>query len=142
MQFHVIGQNINFYLTNFFGFPTCSDGKESACNVGDLGSIPGLRRSHGRGHGNPLQYSCLKNPHRQRPAGYNPWDRRVRPFRMTKHNFVILLDSCPCDIFSCMLHHTFFIRIGIIISLGTRSYCVVCIVFPPNVCAVLPRNSF
>ena len=36
--------------------------KESACNVGDLGSIPGLGRSPGGGHGNPLQYSCLKNP--------------------------------------------------------------------------------
>ena len=38
-----------------------SDGKESACNVGDLGSIPGLERSPGGGHGNPLQYSCLEN---------------------------------------------------------------------------------
>ena len=34
----------------------------SACNVGDLGSIPGLRRSPGEGDGNPLQYSCLENP--------------------------------------------------------------------------------
>ena len=39
-----------------------SDGKESACNVGDLGSIPGLGRSPGGGYGNPLQYSCLENP--------------------------------------------------------------------------------
>ena len=38
-----------------------SDGKESACNAGDLGSIPGLGRSPGEGHCNPLQYSCLKN---------------------------------------------------------------------------------
>ena len=40
-------------------------GKESACNVGDaggVGSIPGLGRSPGRGHGTPLQYSCLENP--------------------------------------------------------------------------------
>ena len=36
--------------------------KESACNAGDLGSIPGLGGSPGRGHGNPLQYSCLQNP--------------------------------------------------------------------------------
>ena len=36
--------------------------KESACNVGDLGSIPGLGRSPGGGHGNLLQYSCLENP--------------------------------------------------------------------------------
>ena len=44
------------------GFPSGSDGKESACNAGDLGLIPGLRRSPGGGHSNPLQYSCLENP--------------------------------------------------------------------------------
>ena len=44
------------------GFPEGSDGKESACNAGDLGSIPGLRRSPGEGIGSPLQYSCLENP--------------------------------------------------------------------------------
>ena len=36
--------------------------KESACNAGDVGSIPGLGRSSGEGNGNPLQYSCLENP--------------------------------------------------------------------------------
>ena len=40
--------------------------KESTCNAGDLGSIPGLERSPGEGHGNPLQYFCLENPHGQR----------------------------------------------------------------------------
>ena len=44
------------------GFPGGSDGKESTCNVGDLGSIPRLGRSAGEGHGNPLQYSGLENP--------------------------------------------------------------------------------
>ena len=43
------------------GFPCGSAGKESACNVGDLSSIPGLGRSPGEGKGNPLQYSGLKN---------------------------------------------------------------------------------
>ena len=43
-------------------FPGSSAGKESACNAGYLGSIPGLGRSPGGGHGNPLQYSCLENP--------------------------------------------------------------------------------
>jgi len=43
-------------------FPGGSDDKASAYNVGDLGSIPGLRRSPGEGNGNPLQYSCLENP--------------------------------------------------------------------------------
>ena len=44
------------------GFPGGLDGKESACNAGDLGYIPGLGRSPGGGHGNPFQYSCLENP--------------------------------------------------------------------------------
>ena len=43
------------------GFPHCSDGKESACNAGGLGSIPGLERSPGEGNVYPLQYSCLEN---------------------------------------------------------------------------------
>ena len=43
-------------------FPGGSDGKASACNVGDLGSIPGLGRSPGERNGNPLQYCCLENP--------------------------------------------------------------------------------
>ena len=44
------------------GFPGGSDGRESACNAGDLGSIPELGRSPGGGDGNPLQCSCLENP--------------------------------------------------------------------------------
>ena len=43
-------------------FPGGSDGNESACNVGDPDSIPGLGRSSGEGNGNLLQYSCLENP--------------------------------------------------------------------------------
>ena len=57
----------------YLGFLGGSDGKESACNAGDLGSIPGLGRSPGGGHGNPLQYSGLENPHGQRNlVGYSP----------------------------------------------------------------------
>ena len=44
------------------GFPGGSEDKASACNAGDLGSIPGLGRSPGEGNGKPLQYSCLENP--------------------------------------------------------------------------------
>ena len=44
------------------GFPGGSEVKASACNAGDLGSIPGSGRSPGEGNGNPLQYSCLENP--------------------------------------------------------------------------------
>ena len=51
--------------------------KKSACNAGDLGLIPGLGKSPGGGHGNPLQYSCLENPHGQRTlVGYSPWGRK------------------------------------------------------------------
>ena len=46
----------------FLGFPSQSAGKESACNVGDLGSVPGLGRWPGEGNGYPLQYSGLENP--------------------------------------------------------------------------------
>ena len=59
------------------GFPSGSAGKESACNVGDLGSIPGLGRSLGGGHSNPLQYSCLENPHGQRSlANHSLWGHK------------------------------------------------------------------
>ena len=61
------------------GFPWWLSGKEAACNVGatgDMGSIPGSGKSPGGGHGNPLQYSCLENPHGQRSlGGYSPWGR-------------------------------------------------------------------
>ena len=59
------------------GFPDGSDGKESTCNAGDLGSIPGLGRSPGGGHDNPLQHSCLENPHEQRNLkDYSPWGHK------------------------------------------------------------------
>jgi len=48
-------------------FPGGSDGKESAYNVGDPGSIPGLGRFPGEENGNPLQYSCLENPWTEEP---------------------------------------------------------------------------
>ena len=48
--------------THIYGFPGGSEVKASACNAGDLGSIPGLGRFPGEGNGNPFQYSCLENP--------------------------------------------------------------------------------
>ena len=61
----------------YLGFPGDSDGKESTCNAGDLGSIPGSERSPGGGHGSPLQYSYLENPHAQRSlVGYSPWGHK------------------------------------------------------------------
>ena len=57
----------------FKGLPDGPKDKKSNCNAGDLSSIPGLGRSPGGGHGNPLQYYCLENPQGQRSlVGYNP----------------------------------------------------------------------
>ena len=53
-----IGQPLDLFMV----FPDGSDGKESACNAGGLGLIPGSGRSPGEENGNPLQYSCLENP--------------------------------------------------------------------------------
>ena len=50
--------------------------KESACNAGDPGSIPGLERSPGEGKGYPPQYSCLENSIERSLAGYSPWDHK------------------------------------------------------------------
>ena len=55
------GEGIGLPTLVFFIFPSGSDGKESACNVGDLSLIPGLKRSSGEGNGYPLQYSGLEN---------------------------------------------------------------------------------
>ena len=60
-----------------FGLPWFSDGKESACNAGDPGLIPGSGRSPGERNGYPLQYSCLRRSHGQRRlAGYSPWGHK------------------------------------------------------------------
>ena len=78
------------------GFPGGSDGKESTCNAGALGSIPGLGKSPGEGHGNLLQYSCLENS-KERGA----WWATVNVVSESDttehtHNFIICLNSfCP-----------------------------------------------
>ena len=63
------------------GFPHSSVGKESDCNAGDPGSIPGFRRYPGEGNGNPLQYSCLENP-----MDREAWQATVNGVRRVGHN--------------------------------------------------------
>ena len=77
------------------GFPGGSVGIESACNAGDLGSIPGLGRSPGWGHGNPLQYTCLENPYEQRSlAGRSPWGCKESDNDwVTKHTHMMIFMS-------------------------------------------------
>ena len=67
-------------------FPGGSDGKVSARNAGDLGSIPGSGRSHGEGNGHPLQYSCHE-PRNQ--VGYSPWHLKESETSepLTQHKF-------------------------------------------------------
>ena len=75
----------------FLGFTCGSAGKESACNAGDLDLIPGLGRSPVEGHGNPLQYSYLENPHGQRSLeGYSPWGHKESDMieRISLHFYV------------------------------------------------------
>ena len=61
------------YLIHLEGFPGGSDSKESACNAGDQGLIPGSGRSPREGDGDPLQYSCLENS-----MGRGDWQAVVR----------------------------------------------------------------
>ena len=77
----------HYYYGKKGGFPGGSDGKESAYNVGDLGSTLGLARSPGGGHGNPFLYSSLKNPQGQRSlVGYSPWGHKELDMTATKHS--------------------------------------------------------
>ena len=75
----ILGQEVpwgrdSLLTPEFLGFPGGLDGKESACNAADLGSVPGLGRSPGGGHGSPLQCSCLGIPmERGSLMGYSPW---------------------------------------------------------------------
>ena len=57
-----LGKPVHIITHIYLGIPGGSADKESACNAGDLGSIPGSGRSPGGGRGNPLQYCCLENP--------------------------------------------------------------------------------
>ena len=69
--------NISLFFSMSQGFPGDSEGKASACNVGELGLIPRSGRSPGEGNGNLLQYSCWKIPWMEGPGRlYSPWDRQ------------------------------------------------------------------
>ena len=64
-------------VTEHMVFPGGSEGKESACDAGDPGSVPGLGRAPGDRNGYTLQYSCWENPHEQRSLmGYSPRGRK------------------------------------------------------------------
>ena len=70
--------------------PCGSDGKASACNEGDPGSIPGWGRSPGEGNGKPLQYSCLEKP--MDLVGNSPWSRKESDTTERLH-FIVVVES-------------------------------------------------
>ena len=72
------------------GFPHSSVGKESSCNVGDPGSIPGSGRSPGERNGNPLQYSCLENP-----MDRGAWQATVHGVTRVGHNLATSPSPSP-----------------------------------------------
>ena len=99
----LMGHFIHHARYNFpsraFVLPWWLRGWRIPCNLGDLGSIPGVGRSPGEAHGNPLQYSCLENPHGQRSlAGCSPWAHKepdVTEQLGTEHRaFVLAANSC------------------------------------------------
>ena len=72
------------------GFPGGSDGKESTCNVGDMGSIPRMERSSGEGKGYPLQYSGLENSMKCIVHGVSKRQTWLRNFHFQVYNLVLL----------------------------------------------------
>ena len=90
------------YLWGSLGLLGGSDSKESTFNVGNLGLNPGLGRSPGGGHGNPLQYSCLENPYGQRSlVGYSPWDCKESDMteRLSTAQWVSHFSECDCFLY-------------------------------------------
>ena len=82
-------QELNWGLLHCF--PGGSEGKVSACDAGNPGSIPGLGRFPGEGNGNPLQYSCLENPWMEEPGRLQSmWSQRVG-HRLSDFTFPFLL---------------------------------------------------
>ena len=88
-------------LSPSWGFPGGSEGKESACSVGELGSIPGLGRSPGGGHGDLIPiFLPGESPWTEEPVGYSPWGRKEsdRTEQLSMHispsSSLVLANSC------------------------------------------------
>ena len=88
-------------ICSSWGFPAGSDGKESACNVGDLGSIPGSRRSPGEGNGNPLQILAWEIPWTEEPGGLqSTGSQRV------VHHWATSLSSSLCSTYFVLMFYS------------------------------------
>ena len=108
-------------ISIYSDFPGGSDGKESACNARDPGSIPGSERSPGEGHSNPLQCSCRGESHGQRIlAGYHSWGCSesdtaewvtLSPvytghISLLEHLHATLISCLKIGLFSCLFSHS------------------------------------
>ena len=109
------------YLESVLGFPGGSVGKESTCNVIDLSSIPGLGKSPGGGHGNPLQRPCLENPN-----GRGAWWATV--YKVAKIIQNGKMESLP------WLPLNYFLKYGLITVKGRYSDIFLELVFPQFPC--------
>ena len=107
-------------LTSFFSLTTDisfisigSDGKASAYNAGDLGSVPGSGRSPGEGNGNPLQYSCLENP----------MDSSLPGFSVHRISQAKIWEVCSCEPAVCIKHWSYLHKcpFGVLEYLKSRS---------------------
>ena len=88
-QRSILSNKFNLVMSK--GFPGGSDDRESACNAGDTGSIPGSGRSPGKGNGNPLRYSCLENPMDGGTSlGYSPWGHKESDTTKQLHSLTSL----------------------------------------------------
>ena len=114
------------------GFPDDSNVKESVCNEGDLGLIPELGRSLVGGHGNPLQYSCLENPHGQRSlAGYS--SRSLAGYISRSHKESYLTEELDTQHIVCtyrlnkkICHKLLIVKVGLWLSSVAQLYPTLC----------------
>ena len=124
----------------FLVFPGGSDSKEFACNKGDLGSIPGLRRSPRGVHGNPLQYSCLENPQGQKSlqsmelqrVGHD-WATKhsTAHVKIFRHAGIYTYDTpvCTCNNPLYMLLHILLFSLSGIYEESSKHYINSCCVY-------------
>ena len=101
-------------------FPGGSEDTASACNAGDPGSIPGLRRSPGEGNGNPLQYSCLENPTDKEPGGLqSTGSQRVGHDWATSLHFMLgIICYHHLEILSSFIHPFIWLHQVLVVACG------------------------
>ena len=91
---------VYIYAPIYIGFPCGLDSKESTCNAGDLGLIPGLGRYPGEGNGNPLQYSCLENS-----MDRGAWWATVHGLQRVGHDWATNTHVCMYEVWKALVDY-------------------------------------